>query len=92
LVTSRCVLEFPRHRASQCSAQAVVSSCFATSVPSLLVTIELCSRWGHALVDVHVPDAANFITCTNAIVAPGQEWRHLDLDAAIAAIRAAASN
>ena len=57
-----------------------------------VVTIELCSRRGHALVDVHVPDAADFILRTNAIVAPGDESRHLDLDATIAAIRAAASH
>ncbi len=57
-----------------------------------VVSIELCSRWGHALVDVHVLDATSFITDTNAIVAPGEESLHLDLDATIAAIRAATSN
>lgn len=54
-----------------------------------VVTVELCSRQGHALIELAAADARDFITGTYTIVAPGHEHRHLDIDAALAAIHAA---
>ena len=54
-----------------------------------VITIELCSPHGDALVDVHTADAVDFVERAHAIVAPGKESAHLDLDAIITAIRAA---
>ena len=54
-----------------------------------VVAIELCSRQGQAQVEVSAQEAVDFITRTYALVADGDESRHLDVDATIAAIRRA---
>jgi hypothetical protein len=54
-----------------------------------VVTIELCSPHGDALVELRTEDAADFVERAHALVAPGAESAHLDVDAAITAIRAA---
>ena len=53
-----------------------------------VVTIELCPRRGHALIDLPATEALDFTVRTYALVAAGHEGRHLDIDAALAAIRA----
>jgi hypothetical protein len=52
------------------------------------VSIELCSPHGNALVGVRTAEADRFVTRSPALVAPGAESAHLDVDALIAAIRA----
>jgi len=52
-----------------------------------VVTVELCSPDGDALVEIRTTDAATFLDRTHAVVAAGDETRHLDLDGVIAAIR-----
>lgn len=54
-----------------------------------VVTIELCSPHGDALVEVRTGDAVAFVERSHALVAPGAESAHLDIDATITAIRAA---
>jgi hypothetical protein len=54
-----------------------------------VVTVELCSPHGDALVEIRTQDAADFVERSHALVPPGQEFAHLDVDAAISAIRTA---
>ena len=51
------------------------------------VSIELCSPNGNALVELRTAEADLFMTRSHAVVAPGAESAHLDVDALIAAIR-----
>lgn len=52
------------------------------------VSIELCSPHGNALVDLRTADADRFVSRSHALVAPGDESAHLDVDALITAITA----
>ena len=52
-----------------------------------IVTVELCSPDGDALVEIRSTDAAAFVDRMHAMVAPGDETAQLDLDGVIAAIR-----
>lgn len=52
------------------------------------VSIELCSPHGNALVELRTADADRFVARSHALVAPGDESAHLDLDALITAITA----
>lgn len=54
-----------------------------------VVTVELCSPGGDALVEIPTQDAADFIDRSHALVPAGQESQHVDVDAAISAIRSA---
>ncbi len=54
-----------------------------------VVIIELCSPDGEALVQARTGDLTTFVERITALVAPGAESEHLDLDATIAAIFAA---
>lgn len=51
-----------------------------------IVTIELCSPDGNALVEMRLSDAVRFVDRTHALVALGRESEHLDLDATILAL------
>jgi hypothetical protein len=51
-----------------------------------IVTVELCSPDGDALVEVRTTDLVTFVDRTHALVAAGDETAHLDLDGLIAAI------
>jgi hypothetical protein len=51
------------------------------------VSIELCSPHGDALVELRTSAADGFIRSAEALVAPGTESEHLDLDALITAIQ-----
>jgi Streptomyces sporulation and cell division protein, SsgA len=53
------------------------------------VSIELCSPHGNALVDLRTADADRFVSRSHALVAPGAESAHVDVDALIFAITAA---
>ncbi len=53
------------------------------------VSIELCSPHGNALVDLRTTDADRFVTRSHALVAPGEESAHVDVDGLITAITAA---
>jgi hypothetical protein len=52
-----------------------------------IVTVELCSPDGDALVEIRTADASAFVSRMHAVVAPGAESDHLDVDSVIAAIR-----
>jgi hypothetical protein len=52
------------------------------------VSIELCSPHGNALVDLRTIDADRFVTRSHALVPPGEESVHVDVDALITAITA----
>ena len=54
-----------------------------------IVSVELCSPHGDALVEVPTRVAAEFIDRTLALVPEGEESAHLDVDALINAIRTA---
>jgi hypothetical protein len=51
-----------------------------------VVLIELCPPSGAALVQLRSGELARFVDRTVALVAPGSEWEHVDLDAGIAAL------
>ena len=51
-----------------------------------VVTIEFCSPYGDAMIEVRTADALGFVERSHALVAPGTESAHLDLDGTIAAI------
>ena len=51
-----------------------------------VVTIELCSLDGDALVELRTEDAAAFLRRTHTAVAPGAEPAHLDFDALVTAL------
>ena len=51
-----------------------------------VVSVELCSPHGDALVEVRFADAVDFVDRMHALVAPGDEHTNVDLDAAIRAI------
>jgi hypothetical protein len=53
-----------------------------------VVSVELCSPHGNALVEVRTSDADDFIEATKALVAPGAESEHWDMDALISALLA----
>jgi Streptomyces sporulation and cell division protein, SsgA len=53
-----------------------------------VISIELCSPQGDALVEIRTADAAAFVERTFTTVAAGDESARLDLDATIAAILA----
>jgi hypothetical protein len=52
-----------------------------------IVTVELCSPDGDALVEVRSSDADAFVNRMHAVVAPGQETAYLELDRLIAEIQ-----
>jgi hypothetical protein len=54
-----------------------------------VVIIELCSPDGEALVQARTGDLTTFVERMTALVAPGTESDHMDVDATIAAIFAA---
>ncbi len=51
-----------------------------------VVTIELCSLDGDALVEVRAQDAAEFVRRTHALVAPGAETAHVDFDSMVSSL------
>jgi len=51
-----------------------------------VVIIELCSPDGEALVQARTGDLTTFVSRMTKAVAPGDEPRHLDIDATLAAI------
>ncbi|HYO39502.1 MAG TPA: SsgA family sporulation/cell division regulator [Nocardioidaceae bacterium] len=51
-----------------------------------VVTVELCSLDGDALVEVRAEDAAAFLRRTHSVVAAGAESAHLDFDALFTAL------
>ncbi|MEP7088731.1 MAG: SsgA family sporulation/cell division regulator [Nocardioidaceae bacterium] len=53
-----------------------------------VVSIELCSPDGDALAELRSREVVAFIEHAHDLVGPGEESRHLDLDATIAAILA----
>ena len=54
-----------------------------------VAAIDLCSAHTNALLEIDTTDVVEFVEHTYAIVAPGTESNHLDLDATITAIQAA---
>lgn len=54
-----------------------------------VVIIELCSPDGEALIQARTGDFQAFVDRMSALVAPGTESQHIDVDAAITAIFAA---
>lgn len=51
-----------------------------------VVTLELCSLDGDALVEIRTAEAADFVRRTHTVVAPGAESAHLDLDGMLNAL------
>jgi hypothetical protein len=51
-----------------------------------VITIELCSLDGDALIEARAEDAADFVRRTHAVVAPGAESAHLDFGAMLSAL------
>jgi hypothetical protein len=51
-----------------------------------VVTVELCSLDGDALVELPSRDTAAFVRRMHAVVAPGAESAHLDLDGIVVAL------
>lgn len=54
-----------------------------------VVTVELCSLDGDALVELGTADVAEFVRRSHALVAPGAESAHVDVDALVTAMLAA---
>jgi hypothetical protein len=54
-----------------------------------VLSVELCSPHGDALVEMRFADAVGFVDRMHALVAPGDEHAHIDVDATIRAIWAA---
>jgi hypothetical protein len=54
-----------------------------------VLSVELCSPYGDALVEILLADAADFVDRMHAVVPPGEESARMDLDATIQAIYAA---
>jgi hypothetical protein len=52
-----------------------------------ILSVELCSPEGDALVEIRTSDAVAFVERMHAVVAPDDETAHLDVDALITAIR-----
>jgi hypothetical protein len=54
-----------------------------------VLSVELCSPYGDAMVEILLPDAVEFVDRMHAVVRPGDESAHVDLDAVVSAIYAA---
>lgn len=54
-----------------------------------VLSIELCSPYGDAMVEMLLADAVEFVDRMHALVRPGDETARVDMDAIIAAIYAA---
>jgi hypothetical protein len=54
-----------------------------------VLSVELCSPYGDAMVEILLPDAVEFVDRMHAVVRPGDESAHVDMDAIVSAIYAA---
>lgn len=54
-----------------------------------VLSVELCSPYGDAMVEILLPDAVEFVDRMHAVVPLGEESARVDVDATIAAIYAA---
>lgn len=54
-----------------------------------VLSVELCSPYGDAMVEILLPDAVEFVDRMHALVPPGEESARMDLDATISAILSA---
>jgi hypothetical protein len=55
-----------------------------------VLCVELCTPHGDALVELRTTDAVRFVDASHALVAPGEESPHVDVEAMVEAILAAA--